>query len=95
MPIFSAVYEHRKRFTVNLHRFSCTASKILHLVHMISDFAFYTTKKKKNLFFWYKIRLESKHAKKKISFSYSQVENKIISHAQLEMAFVHKYLSSS
>lgn len=82
MPIFSAVYEHRKRFTVNLHRFSCTPSKIVHLVHMVSGFAFYTIKKKKksNLFFWYKIHLESKHAKNKISYSDSQVANKIVMH---------------
>lgn len=47
MPIFSSVCEHRKRLTVNLHRFSCIPSKQVHLVHMISGFAFHTTTKKK------------------------------------------------
>lgn len=96
MPIFSTGYEHRKRFTVNLHRFSCTPAKRIHLVHMISGFAFHTTKKNKNLFFWYKTCLASKHAKRKENqYNYLQVESKIISHAQLEVTFVHKYLCSS
>lgn len=82
MPIFSSVCEHRKRLTVNLHRFSCIPSKQVHLVHMISGFAFHTTTKKKKKNFWCTICLESKHAKKKMSYGSLLIEKQVISNAQ-------------